>query len=117
MYKKLAKSGGRTMTHEQKLQCKQIFEHYGEDNQLEKLKEELNELYEAVVDFQKNQSEANRNHLAEELADVEIVSKQIKSAVAGEELVNNYVQQKLSRQLKRIEQEEKDEQRNWKRLF
>ncbi len=105
------------MTYEQKKQCSNIFKHYGTENQLEKLKEELNELYEAVADFQENQSEANRNHLAEELADVEIVSKQIKSAVAGDELVNDYVQQKLSRQLKRIEQEEKDEQRNWKRLF
>lgn len=93
------------MTQEQKQQCKQIFEQYGEENQLEKLKEELNELYEAVVDFQENQSEANRNHLAEELADVEIVSKQVKSAVAGDELVNQFIQYKLNRQLKRIENE------------
>jgi hypothetical protein len=93
------------MTREQKQQCKQIFKHYGTENQLEKLKEELNELYEAVVDFQENQSEVNRNHLAEELADVEIVSKQIKSAVVGDEIVNQFVQYKLNRQLKRIEDE------------
>jgi NTP pyrophosphatase (non-canonical NTP hydrolase) len=93
------------MTREQKQQCKQIFKRYGTENQLEKLKEELNELYEAVVDFQENPSEANRNHLAEELADVEIVSKQIKSAVAGDEVVNQFVQYKLNRQLKRIEDE------------
>lgn len=93
------------MTQEQKQQCKQIFKSYGVENQLEKLKEELNELYEAVVDFQENQSEANRNHLAEELADVEIVSKQVKSAVAGDELVNQFIQYKLNRQLKRIEDE------------
>lgn len=93
------------MTLEQKQQCKQIHKYYGTENQLEKLKEELNELYEAVVDFQENQSEANRNHLAEELADVEIVSKQVKSAVAGDELVNQFIQYKLNRQLKRIENE------------
>lgn len=93
------------MTQEQKQQCKQIFKRYGAENQLEKLKEELNELYEAVVDFQENQSEANRNHLAEELADVEIVSKQIKSSVVGDELVNQFIQYKLTRQLKRIEDE------------
>lgn len=40
-----------------------------------------------------------------ELADVEIVSKQVKSAVAGDELVNQFIQYKLNRQLKRIEDE------------
>lgn len=93
------------MTYEQKKQCSNIFKHYGAENQLEKLKEELNELYKAVADFQENQSETNRNHLAEELADVEIMSKQIKSAVAGDELVNQFVQYKLNRQLKRIKNE------------
>ena len=99
----MAQSGGRRMTYEQKKQCSNIFEHYGEENQLEKLKEELNELYEAVVDFQGNQSEANRNHLAEELADVEIMLRQIK-AVVGDK-VDEFIQYKLTRQLKRIEDE------------
>ena len=103
------------MTREQKQQCKQIFEHYGEENQLDKLLEETEDLIEATMKYQEDKSEANLNHLAEEIADVEIMLRQIK-AITGDK-VDEFVQYKLNRQLKRIEQEEKDEQRNWKRLF
>lgn len=91
------------MTQEQKQQCKQIFEHYGTEKQLEKLKEELNELYEAVTEYQANKSEANLTHLIEEMADVEIMLRQIKSVASDK--VDEFVQYKLNRQLRRIEDE------------
>lgn len=93
------------MTHEQKLQCKKIFEHYGEDSQLIKIKEELTELYEAVEEYQANNSEENRTHLAEEMADVRIMLRQLRGVVG--EQVDEFVQFKLDRQLKRIAEEQK----------
>ena len=91
------------MTQEQKQQCKQIFEHYGEEKQLDKLLEESEELIEATMKYQEDKSEANLNHLAEEMADVEIMLRQIK-AVVGDK-VDEFIQYKLTRQLKRIENE------------
>lgn len=91
------------MTLEQKQQCKQIFEHYGEKNQLDKLLEEAEELIEATMKYQEDKSEANLNHLAEEMADVEIMLRQIKAVVGNK--VDEFIQYKLNRQLKRIENE------------
>lgn len=91
------------MTQEQKQQCKQIFKHYGAENQLDKLLEEAEELIEATMKYQEDKSEANLNHLAEEMADVEIMLRQIK-AVVGDK-VDEFIQCKLTRQLKRIEDE------------
>ncbi len=94
------------MTHEQKLQCKQIFERYGEDHQLEKFKEELLECVEAVEACQENKSEENRTHLAEECADVRITQRQMRNVVGDK--VDEFVQFKLNRQLKRIANEQKN---------
>ena len=91
------------MTHEHKLQCNQIFEHYGEDHQLEKFKEELLECVEAVEAYQENKSEANLTHLAEEMADVRIMLRQLREIVGDK--VDEFVHYKLDRQLKRIEKE------------
>ena len=93
------------MTHEHKLQCNQIYEHYGEDHQLIKLKEELTELYEAVEVYQDDKSEENLTHLAEEMADVRIMLRQLR-AVTGDK-VDEFVHYKLDRQLKRIADEQK----------
>ncbi len=93
------------MTHEHKLQCNQIFEHYGEDHQLEKFKEELLECVEAVTAYQENKSEENRTHLAEECADVRIMLRQIRNVLGDK--VDEFVHYKLDRQLKRIAEEQK----------
>ncbi len=95
------------MTHEQKLQCKQIFERYGETNQLYKLTEESGELIQATMKYILNPTEETSKSLAEEIADIEIMITQIKMAV-GESLINEYIQQKLDRQLKRIANEQKN---------
>ena len=48
-----------------------IFNHFGLENQIEKLKEEFNELNEAI-------EENNREHIVEETADVQNVLNQFK---------------------------------------
>lgn len=92
------------MTHEHKLQCKQIFEHYGEEQQLHKLTEEACELGQATMKYILDPTEQTSKALAEEMADVEITLMQIKMAV-GESYVDEIVQQKINRQLKRIKNE------------
>lgn len=91
------------MTHEQKLQCKQIYKHYGTENQLNKAIEEAGELIQAIAKYNSEPSEENRKHLAEECADVLIMIQQLEE-VTGD-MVNEFIQQKINRQLKRIENE------------
>lgn len=76
---------------------KYIADHYGLKHQLEKCKEELNELIEALG--------SNCDiHLAEEIADVEIMILQIKYLRnIPDEQVDVIMQYKIQRQLRRIE--------------
>lgn len=48
------------MTREQKLQCKQIFENYGEKNQLNKATEEAGELIQAIAKYNSEPSERKK---------------------------------------------------------
>lgn len=91
------------MTKEQKIQCKQIYEHYGAENQLNKTTEETGELIQAIAKYRSEPSEENRIHLAEECADVLIMIQQLKEIVGDK--VDEFMQYKLNRQLKRIEVE------------
>lgn len=91
------------MIQENKIKCSQIYEYYGEDHQLMKLVEEASELVCATMKYLENKSEANLTHLAEEMADVRIMLRQTKT-VAGDK-VDEFVQYKLDRQLKRIKNE------------
>lgn len=74
-----------------------IFRHYGEAHQLEKLKEELNELIEAVDD--------NDEHFKEEIADVLNVIDQFIMAKRWAEDVYRIKFEKVERQKKRIKNE------------
>ena len=78
---------------------KYIADHYGKEHQLEKCKEELNELIEALG--------SNCDiHLAEEIADVEIMISQIKYLRnIPDEQVDVIKKYKIQRQLRRIENE------------
>lgn len=91
------------MTQEQKQQCKQIFKHYGTENQLNKTTEEAGELVQAIAKYRNEPSEENREHLAEECADTLIMIQQLNEIVGDK--VDEFVQYKLNRQLKRIEVE------------
>lgn len=74
-----------------------IYHHYGETHQREKLKEELNELIEAVDD--------NDEHFKEEIADVLNVIDQFVMAKGWGEDVYRFKYEKVERQLKRIKNE------------
>ena len=74
-----------------------IFRHYGETNQRKKLKEELNELIEAVDD--------NDEHMIEEIADVLNVIDQFIMAKNWAEDVYRIKFEKVERQKERIKNE------------
>ena len=77
-----------------------IWTHYGEENQLRKLMEEAYELTDAV-------REHDIAHMEEELADVTVVIRQIALAYGLDgESIEDWVESKVERQLKRIEEGE-----------
>ena len=82
-----------------------IATHYGKDHQLEKCKEELNELIE-VIDSKDEES------IIEEIADVEIMIDQVKHLMRAERIVEIYKDYKISRQLMRIAKEQSNERDN-----
>lgn len=74
-----------------------IFNYYGETNQRKKLKEELNELIEAVDD--------NDEHFKEEIADVLNVIDQFIMAKGWAEDIYRIKYEKVERQKRRIKNE------------
>lgn len=79
--------------------------HYGKVHQLEKCKEELNELIEAI-------DSKDEESIIEELADVEIMIDQVKHLMCASKLVELYRSYKISRQLTRIAKELSNEHDN-----
>ena len=77
-----------------------IIEHYGVNNQLKKLTEEVYELQESILE------QHNIEHILEEYADVEVILEQIKQFFNLDdekiELIKDY---KVARQLYRIRKE------------
>ena len=84
--------------------CDDIARHYGEANQLNQLQEELAELIVAINKYRRNAD--NITNLVEEIADVEIMLRQIKYLLA---LNPDYLEgiriNKLLRQEGRIKEE------------
>lgn len=97
------------------MKASQIIEHYGIQNQMDKLKEECAELIAAVIrcDIADDSGGVNQellDHAYEETADVILVLEQIvgaMSAKAGRKLAQ-IAMAKADRQLKRIEEEKHD---------
>lgn len=79
----------------QKLAC-----HYGLQNQLFKTKEELHELKVAINGYIEGVDK--KAHVLEEIADVEIMTAQLKLLLDGETEVDKVKQFKVNRQLERI---------------
>lgn len=79
-------------------ELKTIAMFYGNKNQYDKLKEELGELIEAI-------DEDNLEHIAEEIADVEIMLEQIKYLSNLYETVKLQKEYKIMRQLQRVHKE------------
>lgn len=94
-----------------------IFKHYGEQSQLMKTQEELDELDDVVgklltlekcavskkMAFYKSNRESLIDHIAEEIADVRIMLDQIEFGLQIEKRCADWREFKIQRQLKRIE--------------
>lgn len=84
--------------------CEDIARHYGENNQLNQLQEELAELIKAVNKYRRD--EDNIDNLIEEIADVEIMIQQIKYLLRlNPEYLEMSRINKLLRQKRRIKEE------------
>lgn len=97
------------MTNEQKTKCAEIIAHYGVNKQRRQLCEECAELIQATIKLDRLTENGKPNmeaysHFCEELVDVMIMIEQMRQTVSAN-LVNSYVEQKLDRQMKRIEEE------------
>lgn len=79
-----------------------IANHYGLEHQLGKCKEELGELIEAI-------DSANDEAIIEEIADVEIMTEQLKQLMCADRVVELYKDYKIARQLRRIAEEQSHE--------
>lgn len=86
---------------------KRIADHYGLKHQLSKCKEELYELYGAINDYQEDDSKENLKAIMTEIADVEIMTTQLKYLLDVKEKVNKEKTYKINRQLGRMERENK----------
>jgi len=80
---------------------KQIALHYG-DKQIAKTVEELGELIVALQKFQQKLSGENQANVIEEIADVEIMTAQLKYLFCWDIKVDAIKNMKLNRQLERI---------------
>lgn len=88
---------------------KQIANHYGLDSQFNILQEELSELIQAISKFRRGDA----SHILEEIADVEIMLDQVKYLIGNPEIPRVVIEKaikvirenKIDRQLKRIEEE------------
>ena len=84
---------------------KRIADHYGLKHQLSKCKEELYELYGAINDYQEDDSRENLKAIITEIADVEIMTTQLKYLLDINGEVDDEKLFKINRQLKRMEEE------------
>ena len=96
-----------------------IFKHYGEQSQLKKSIEELDELKEAIsklltleicavskkLAFYRSNRECFVDHIAEEIADVRIMVDQLEYGLKIEQRTADWREMKLNRQIERIENE------------
>lgn len=82
--------------------CKLIFDHYGEENQLNKFIEECSELIIAI-------SRKDKVNILEEIADVQVLIDQLSIAYPAEfdDCIEQTKFNKVERQIKRIYEEKK----------
>lgn len=85
---------------------KTIAEHYGLNNQLMQTAEECAELTQAIMKVFRNGLGEERDHLIEELADVQIMTAQLEYLL-GDSALGKVREEKIKRQLGRIENEKK----------
>lgn len=83
-----------------------IIVYYGFYHQSQKLCEECGELISAMMKYNIEPYAKQQEHLLEELADVQVVWRQMVAFLGAEKIVEKIMNDKLERQLKRIEEEE-----------
>lgn len=100
------------MTTQESFACRAIVDHYGADDQRNILIEECGELVQAAAKMNRPAKDdgeklLRREHFVEELADVSIMLEQMKAAltISERKLFNEFVAQKIMRQLERIQNE------------
>lgn len=94
------------MTTGEKIQA--IANHYGMGNQLLILAEECSELTKAALKMIRYPDrEESRRNLLEEMADVEIMLRQIEYFLSVQDaaVIGTFIRAKLDRQLKKVEEE------------
>ena len=84
-----------------------IADHYGLAHQVCKTKEELQELYIALLDYQEDDSKENLEAVITEIADVEIMTLQLKYLLNVTGKVEIEKTFKLRRQLDRMKEEKR----------
>lgn len=93
-----------------KEQLKEIINHYGVMKQLKYFQSEVFELNEAIIntEYLPFHNEKDKDHIAEEIADVEVMLNQFKEyyGITYEQILV-IMQYKINRQLERIKNEEK----------
>lgn len=88
------------MTTEQLRHLNEIVDHYGAEHQQEKAVEELQELVEEIKDALAGEN--NRKCIIDEIADVEVMINQLKMIFCCFGEVEERIEFKISRQLKRM---------------
>lgn len=82
----------------------EIINHYGVNHQLNKLKEECDELKQAIIDYENTHE--NIDHVAEEMSDVLNLIEQVSLHQNLTKKLVDYKRYKLLRQLYRMKNEE-----------
>ena len=96
-----------------------IINYYGIYNQLKYIHSEYFELDEAIINFENSTNFApliilaEKKHIAEEIADILVMLKQIQLHYdIPNDIIKKIMNEKIDRQIKRIEEEEKNDSAN-----
>jgi NTP pyrophosphatase (non-canonical NTP hydrolase) len=84
---------------------------YGMENQIKRWHEEVGELMQAISKYDRKPIEENKDHLAEELIDVKILTEQLFYMVPEEKL-NYWFEFKINRLQIRVKEEKEKRQKN-----
>ena len=79
-----------------------IISYYGEQFQIDKAIEEMSELTQALIKSRQDPDTLTEEKVLEEVADVWVMIEQLKLIFKGQEVVEEYVDYKISRQMQRI---------------
>lgn len=79
-----------------------IISYYGEQFQIDKAIEEMSELTQALIKARQDPDNLTEENVLEEVADVWVMIEQLKLIFKGQEVVEEYVDYKISRQMQRI---------------